>query len=161
MDWRNRIVGHGDADPEDLLANPGNWRIHPSAQQDALLAVLDEVGLVQTIVVNQRTGFVVDGHLRIQLALRHEQATVPVTYVDLSAAEERIVMAALDATSHMGAPDEEKLGELLAAIAAEEPHLSELVAAIAAEYEVVPEAEPEPRDPKTITCPACGHEFEL
>ena len=33
--WRNRIVGHGEEAPDQLLANPKNWRIHPKAQQDA------------------------------------------------------------------------------------------------------------------------------
>ena len=27
--WRNRIVGSGDEPPEQLLANPANWRLHP------------------------------------------------------------------------------------------------------------------------------------
>ncbi len=34
--WRNRIVGSGDEAPDQLLANPANWRTHPSAQRDAL-----------------------------------------------------------------------------------------------------------------------------
>jgi hypothetical protein len=38
--WRSRIVGHGDEDPEQLLANPRNWRIHAKNQQDALIGVL-------------------------------------------------------------------------------------------------------------------------
>src|SRR4030042_356185 len=38
--WRNRIIGEGEEPPDQLLANPGNWRIHPQAQQ-AALAVLD------------------------------------------------------------------------------------------------------------------------
>jgi type V secretory pathway adhesin AidA len=35
-EWRNRIVGSGTEDPEKLLANPKNWRIHPKAQREAL-----------------------------------------------------------------------------------------------------------------------------
>jgi len=31
--WRNRITGHGDEAPDQLLANPRNWRIHPAGQQ--------------------------------------------------------------------------------------------------------------------------------
>lgn len=58
--WRNRIVGEGMEDADQLLANPRNWRIHPKAQQDALEGVLREVGWVQRVIVNQRTGFVVD-----------------------------------------------------------------------------------------------------
>jgi hypothetical protein len=34
--WRNRIIGSGQEAPDQLLANPANWRIHPKAQQDAL-----------------------------------------------------------------------------------------------------------------------------
>ena len=67
--WRNRIVGQGEEAPDQLLANPRNWRIHPKAQQDALVSVLDQVGWVQEIIVNQRTGYVVDGHLRVSLAI--------------------------------------------------------------------------------------------
>ena len=33
--WRNRIVGHGEEAPDQLLANALNWRINPKAQQEA------------------------------------------------------------------------------------------------------------------------------
>ena len=29
--WRNRIIGTGEEAPDQLLANPANWRIHPKA----------------------------------------------------------------------------------------------------------------------------------
>lgn len=103
--WQNRIVGSGEEDPEQLLANPGNWRIHPKRQQDALSGVLDEVGWVDQIIVNQRTGHVVDGHLRVSLALRRNEPTVPVLYVDLSEAEEKLVLATLDPIAAMATAD--------------------------------------------------------
>jgi len=28
--WRNRIVGTGEEAPDQLLANPQNWRTHPN-----------------------------------------------------------------------------------------------------------------------------------
>ena len=31
--WRNRIVGEGVEAPDQLLANPQNWRTHPKFQQ--------------------------------------------------------------------------------------------------------------------------------
>ena len=34
--WRNRIIGEEDIAPDQLLANPLNWRIHPKFQQDTL-----------------------------------------------------------------------------------------------------------------------------
>src|SRR3990170_3494486 len=93
--WRSRIVGSGEEAPDQLLANPANWRIHPKAQQEALAGVLGQVGWVQQVLVNRRTGHVVDGHLRVALALRQEAPTVPVLYVELSEAEEKLVLAAL------------------------------------------------------------------
>ncbi len=54
--WRSRIVGHAEVPPTELTANPRNWRKHPKAQQDALADVLDRVGWVQDVIVNQRTG---------------------------------------------------------------------------------------------------------
>jgi hypothetical protein len=88
--WRNRITGSGQEAPDQLLANPANWRIHPKAQQDALAGALDQVGWVQQVLVNRRTGFVVDGHTRFALALRRGEPTVPVLYVDLDPAEEAL-----------------------------------------------------------------------
>lgn len=58
--WRNRIVGHGDEAPDRLLANPRNWRIHPKSQQDALAGVLSEVGWVQDVIFNRRSGHIID-----------------------------------------------------------------------------------------------------
>jgi hypothetical protein len=70
--WRNRIVGHADVAPEELEPNPRNWRSHPLDQQRALAGALGEVGWVAEVLVNRTTGHVVDGHLRIELALaRH------------------------------------------------------------------------------------------
>ena len=75
--WRNRITGSGEEAPDQLLVNPANWRIHPKAQQNALAGALDAVGWVQQVLVNRRTGFVVDGHARVGLALSRGEPTVP------------------------------------------------------------------------------------
>ena len=97
--WRNLITGAGEEAPDPLLANPANWRIHPKAQQDALAGALDQVGWVQQVLVNRRSGFVVDGHARVALALTRGEATVPVLYVDLDPDEEALVLATLDPRS--------------------------------------------------------------
>ena len=47
--WQDRIVGQGKENPEQLLANPQNWRIHPKSQQDALKGALDEIGWIQQV----------------------------------------------------------------------------------------------------------------
>lgn len=111
--WRNRIIGSGEEEPGNLLANPRNWRIHPKAQQEALAGVLSEVGWVQRVIVNQRSGNLIDGHLRVSLALRDDEPVVPVEYVDLSEAEEALILATLDPLSALATTDASKLDELL------------------------------------------------
>lgn len=117
--WKNRIVGQGEEPPDQLLANPANWRIHPEAQQDELAKVLETVGWVQRVIVNRRSGHVVDGHLRVQLAMRRDEETVPVLYVDLSPAEERLVVATLDPLANLAGRDDEKLAALTKEVSAE------------------------------------------
>jgi hypothetical protein len=75
--WNNRIAGYGSENPEQLLANPRNWRVHPSEQQSALTGVLESVGVVQNVIVNSRSGHLVDGHLRVSLAIRAQSAIDP------------------------------------------------------------------------------------
>ena len=127
--WLNRIVGHGEEPPDQLLAHPSNWRIHPQVQQQALASVLGEVGIVQSVVVSRTTGRLLDGHLRAELAIAAGQPTIPVVYVELSEEEERIVLASLDPIGAMAAADREKLSELLSGI--ENDNLSGLLEDIA------------------------------
>ncbi len=114
--WDSRIVGTGEEDPGQLLANPENWRIHPAAQRSALAGVLDRIGWIQNIVVNKTTGHVIDGHLRVDLAVQLGETRVPVIYVELTEDEERLALAALDPIAGMAVPDSEKLAELAQAL---------------------------------------------
>jgi DNA modification methylase len=125
--WRNRITGSGEEAPDQLLANPRNWRIHPKAQQDALAGALDAVGWVGQVMINRRTGFVVDGHARVALAISRNEPTVPVLYVDLAPEEEALVMATLDPIGAMAGRDEAKLQELLAEVAVDDAGLLALL----------------------------------
>jgi ParB-like chromosome segregation protein Spo0J len=106
--WRNRIVGHADVAPAELVPNPHNWRSHPQEQQRALAGALGEVGWVAEVLVNRTTGHVVDGHLRIERALARHEPTVPVTYVELSEDEERLVLASLDPLAAMATAEQER-----------------------------------------------------
>lgn len=117
--WQNRIIGQGEEAPDQLLANPRNWRVHPKAQQEALAAVLDRVGWVQNVIVNRRTGYVVDGHARVALAISRAELAVPVVYVDLSPEEEALVLASLDPLASMAVTDEDMLRSLLGDVVAE------------------------------------------
>lgn len=131
--WDNRIVGEGVEAADQLLANPLNPRIHPKEQQDVLGELLARVGWVQRVVVNQRTGRLIDGHARVKLALRQSpSAQIPVVYVDLSPEEEALVLAALDEITNMATRDNEIMAELIAQAPELEndPHLTGLLASL-------------------------------
>jgi predicted RNA methylase len=124
---RSRIVGSGEEAPDQLLANPRNWRIHPKAQQSALSAVLEEVGWVQQVIVNRTTGYVVDGHLRVALALSRSEPVVPVLYVELTPEEEALILASLDPLAGMAVTDQVILDDLVADLVITDTDLAELL----------------------------------
>ena len=128
---RNRIVGSGEEQLDQIMFNPRNWRIHPLSQQDALKGVLEEVGWVQQVIVNKRTGNLIDGHLRCQLAAREGAQTIPVVYVDVSEDEEALVLATLDPIGAMAATDKQKLDELFAGIESENENVRKMMEEIA------------------------------
>ena len=127
--WKNRIVGTGLVDAAELLANPRNWRLHPDNQREALDKVLGTVGWVQNVIVNRRTGFVVDGHLRADLAISKGEK-VPVQYVDLAPEEESLILATFDRLTAMAGVDSEKLSELVEEAAEAFPDIQEILTGI-------------------------------
>jgi len=129
--WTNRIIGEGDIAVSEVLFNPDNWRLHTREQQDALETVLDEVGWVQRVVVNKTTGHLVDGHLRVLLADRQDEETVPALFVELTEEEEKLVIATLDPIGAMAKTDNPKLRELLDSLASDSEAVNQLLAQVA------------------------------
>jgi hypothetical protein len=95
MSWSNRIVGHANIPPEDILAHPLNNKIHPTNQQKIMSEVLDTIGWVDTVMISN-SGRLLDGHMRVILALRNHEPTVPVSYVDVTEAEENLIVSIHD-----------------------------------------------------------------
>lgn len=100
-------------DPATILAHPKNWRTHGPEQRSALVAELDRVGFVQSVVVNRTTGHLVDGHLRVEVAAERGVGTIPVVYVELSPEEEARVLVALDPLGSMAGTNDALLQDLL------------------------------------------------
>jgi len=90
-----------------------NFRRHPKNQQDALSGLVSELGYLDPIIVQAGTDRVLDGHLRVELALRTNQQTIPVTYVDLTDAEADLALASIDPVSAMAYHDAANLKALL------------------------------------------------
>jgi len=113
--YTNRIVGHGAESPKDLskMTHPLNWRVHPETQKAVLNDVLRDVGWVQQVVVNKTTNHLIDGHLRVALALEQKAKEVPVVYVELSEEEEKLILLSLDPITALAESSSDQLEKLL------------------------------------------------
>lgn len=128
--WESRVVGHGEVDPRTLTPNPDNWRTHPERQQAALVGAMNEIGWVSPVIVNKQSNNLIDGHLRLALALTKRQGKIPVTYVDLSPEEERMALASLDPLSMMAGTDPEALERVLADLMPQDQEFAKLLEAL-------------------------------
>jgi hypothetical protein len=162
--WKNRIVGHGAKPARDFKLNPRNWRTHPQRQKATLVAALEKVGWVASVIENVTTGNLIDGHERVEEALARNEE-VPYLQVELTEEEEAFVLATLDTISHMAQADEEKLAALMEEIRAGDAGLNDLVSSVAAEMGVIlggvefSEYDENIADGMAVCkCPACGHQ---
>jgi len=89
-----------------------NWRVHNETQRRVLEAMLDKVGFVKSITVSKRTNTILDGHLRVSLAIANGEATIPVEYVDVTPEEEAAILATVDPIGDLAGADPAKLAEL-------------------------------------------------
>jgi hypothetical protein len=121
--WRSRIVGHEMVDAEQLLAHPQNWRVHPQNQQNIMESLLDEVGWLDEVKVNQNTGLVVDGHMRAAIAISKGEQ-VPVCYLDLTPEEEALALATFNPIGALAVPDESALNEVIGNIGTCNPEIA-------------------------------------
>ena len=75
---------------------------HPSEEPGGRAGrVLTEVGWVQDVIVHKASGFVVDGHAPVALAIKAGEK-VPVVYVELDEREEAVILATLDPVTMPG-----------------------------------------------------------
>lgn len=112
----SRITRHAMVPVSDLKANPKNYRLHPDAQRAAVDSSLAELGWVKSVIVNERTGRMIDGHARVEQAEKLGIAEVPVEYVDLSPREEELALAVIDPISSMAETDDAAARILLAGL---------------------------------------------
>jgi DNA modification methylase len=153
---RSRIVGHGDVKPEDLLANPLNFRRHPGTQMDALRGSMKELGWLKTILINKTTGHVLDGHARVEEAMRQGLPSIPATIVELSPEEERLALAVLDPITEMATRDQDILDQLLADVETQDAGLQALLDELAGKEPEPPASGPKEGDDPDWTPDAAG-----
>lgn len=133
INWKNRIVRHGEQPASQFTANALNFRRHPNQQREALRGSLSELGWIQSVVVNKTTGNVIDGHARIEEALSlDEHSLVPFVEVEISEAEEKLALATFDPISAMATADKEVLDILLHEVSTGSAALQQLMSDLAA-----------------------------
>jgi hypothetical protein len=97
----------------DLLANPKNWRLHPSAQRAALEGALREIGFAGALLARETPEgrlLLLDGHLRAEI---DPELAVPVLVLDVSEAEGDTLLASFDPISAMAERNEEAFAQLV------------------------------------------------
>jgi DNA modification methylase len=107
--WQDRIVGHDVVPITQLLPHPKNWRQHPKKQNAILKGAIEDIGFIRSVTVNKRTGHLLDGHLRLELAQSAGVEKIRVEYVDLSPEEEAKALLTLDPIAQLATPADEML----------------------------------------------------
>ena len=82
--------------PSELTPHPENPRDPDPSRQEKLKIILDRFGFVAPLVVNTRTGYLVGGHRRLEVALEEEYDEVPIVEIDVDTDEERALLVALN-----------------------------------------------------------------
>lgn len=137
--WKNRLSTEIKLIPAcDLLANPDNARRHPVRQREALRGSLDTLGWVAPVMQNRRTGYLIDGHARVEEALsKDENALIPVIEVDLEEHEEKLFLASFDYITYMAEYDRDSLDSLLKDVQTDDARLQAMLSELAVSHGVV------------------------
>jgi len=120
-------------DPASLTDNPNNWRLHNEKQKKAVrLSIFgkDAAGWADVGLFNKRTGRLVNGHLRKELAIERKEP-MPVLVGDWTPKQESLILASLDSTNAMSDTDEVKLGALLGSFTEATGDIAELLEFVA------------------------------
>src|SRR4051812_22683451 len=116
MHIRDRIKELRRVRAADLRPNPRNWRLHPLEQQDALRALLAEVGYAGALLARELddgTLVLIDGHLRAETT---PDAVVPALVLDVDESEADKILLTHDPLASMATVSHEHLQQLLAEV---------------------------------------------
>lgn len=154
-------------DPSTLTPNPRNWRRHPTTQRDALAGVLDDVGWAGAALFNRRTGRLIDGHLRLDVALQRGDDAMPVLVGEWDDAQEAEILATLDPIAALADTDGAALTDLLRDVSTGSAAVMDVLGRLAddaalfdptsVEFDEFDESVVDEVD--YHTCPSCGHEW--
>lgn len=130
---RNRIVEHVRVRAGDLAPHELNPREHSEAQRRALGLLYEEIGFARSLLAYRLSDGrlkLIDGHLRQQM---DPEMVVDVEVLDVTDAEARALLLAIDPLAQLAGYDAETLTELRGIVEADS-------AAVASLWEVLAEA---------------------
>lgn len=133
MHVRDRVRELRRVRAAQLRPNPGNWRVHPAPQREALSGVLDEIGFAGALLARELPDGsleLIDGHLRAEITPEME---VPVLVLDVTEQEAATLLAVFDPLAALAETHHERFAQLAAEVdtrhAAIRQMLDELVTA--------------------------------
>ena len=184
---KDRVVEVLHVSPFDLKPDGRNWKIHPQEQRNVLQAMRERLGNVAPVLARRDENGVlrlIDGHMRVGLAVEHEEESVAVLVVDVDEQEAGEVLATLDPISLMADVDAEKMlelrrdlqpawaeaiGRIEQALGEDEERLADLPAPrqiterdmeLAVSEELDRLSRRDYADTEMLTCPHCGDTFK-
>ena len=113
-------------DPKTIDDNPLNWRKHPARQKQAISASIKANGWAGTLIFNETTGRLVDGHARKDVAIRDGTDAVPVLLGNWTEEQEKHLLATLDPLGAMAETDAAALQSLTDSLKEDEEHLKDV-----------------------------------
>lgn len=166
--WQNRIVKNGEMSADQFLAHPMNARRHPGVQRDALRGSLNSVGWIAPVIISARSGFMLDGHARVEEALSQNDAQlIPFVEVDVTEDEERLILAVFDPITNLASYDSTILTDLIASLTINDAGLESLLDTLAKTHDAIsldltpPDDFPSYDDNLSTEyhCPKCNYEW--
>lgn len=160
--WPNRIVKRADVAPDQLLANPKNYRRHTREQKNAFRGLVAEVGYIDPVLCTL-DDVVIDGHLRVEVALEDGIPTIPVDYYDGTEAQSDLILATKDPLAAMAYHDAAQLKSLLDEVSTSDAAVMAMISGLAEDEGIIPVDAPADfaSYDETIEtehqCPKCGY----
>ena len=146
-----------------------------STDIDPIVESIEVNGFIQPVLVQQSTGYIIDGWHRYTAARSLGATQIPAIVIDVDDSTARRLLVAINRTARLGRDDPGLLRDLMDLIRADDERLlgtgwhplqyDAFLEAIDAPYTPeLDDIEPEPiggarQRGQVIHCPACGHEF--
>jgi hypothetical protein len=99
--------------PSSIHKNEFNWRKHPKEQLAALQEAYFSIGFVDPITVSAKTRKIIDGHGRLEAAIKEKLKAVPILLVNLTPEQELLHLQNADNIAALARPDTVALRKLV------------------------------------------------